>query len=321
MGFQYKEELKELLSDYMELLEEQGKTENRGNDYWTCPFCDSGNKQNNTAAFHVNGTRYKCFACDAGGDIFDLVAHMENLPSDWKKHYNRALKIMRPYLDGNIPKKSRDEYIPEFTVPVDYTDYLHNCHENVVQTDYFINRGLSQKTIDKFKLGYDPEKNLVTIPYNTDCKGYIHRILWDSDNKYCKFGNEIFNINALYEPSIDALICGSRDYVFICEGQIDSLSFEEIGLSAVGLGGVNEVSKLVKQLKDKPSNKVLILALDNDKAGKRATGKFIEELAEAELDQKYVVISDLYDKYKDANEYLIADREGFIKQMKTIANR
>lgn len=173
MGFQYKEELKELLSDYMELLEEQGKTENRENDYWTCPFCDSGNKQNNTAAFHVNGTRYKCFACDAGGDIFDLVAHMENLPSDWKKHYNRALKIMRPYLDGNIPKKSREEYIPEFTVPVDYTDYLHNCHENVVQTDYFINRELSQKTIDKFKLGYDPEKNLVTIPYNTDCKGYI----------------------------------------------------------------------------------------------------------------------------------------------------
>lgn len=45
MGFEYKEELKELLPDYMELLEEQGKTENRGNDYWTCPFCDSGNKK------------------------------------------------------------------------------------------------------------------------------------------------------------------------------------------------------------------------------------------------------------------------------------
>ena len=74
-------------------------------------------------------------------------------------------------------------------------------------------------------------------------------------------------------------------------------------------------------LKKEPSNKVLVLTLDNDKAGRRATGKFIEELAEAELDQKYIVISDIFGKYKDANEFLIADREGFIGRMKTIVNK
>lgn len=205
---------------------------------------------------------------------------------------------------------------------VDYTEYLYKCHENVVKTDYFINRGLSQKTINKFKLGYDPEKNLVTIPYNTDCKGYVDRVLWDGNSKYYKHGNELFNVKLLYETEMDKRLFGDRgDYVFICEGQIDAMSFEEIGLSAVGLGGVNEVSKLVEQLKDKPSNKVLVLALDNDKAGKRATGKFIEELAEAELEQEYIVISGMYEKYKDSNEFLIADREGFIEKMKTIAKR
>lgn len=325
MGFEYKEELKELLPDYMELLEEQGKTENRGNDYYTCPFCGSGNKQNNTAAFHLIGTKYKCFSCDEHGDIFDLVGYIERLPKgDFIKHYNRTLKIMRPYLDGNKPKKDREEYVPKFsipTVPVDYTEYLHKCHKNVTQTDYFSNRGLSKKIIDRFNLGYDSEKNLVTIPYNPDCKGYVHRILWDSDNKYCKFGNEIFNIDALYDSSIDALLFDSKDYVFLCEGQIDALSFEEMGLSAIGFGGVNEISKLVERLKEKPSDKIFVLALDNDKAGRRATGKFIEELAEAELEQKYIVVSDLYGKYKDANEFLIADREGFIKKMKSIANR
>lgn len=322
MGFEYKEELKELLPNYMELLEEQGKTENRGNDYWTCPFCDSGNKQNNSAAFHIIGTKYQCFSCDEHGDIFDLVGYIERLSKGiFIKHYNRTLKIMRPYLDGNKPKKSRDEYIPEFTVPVDYIDYLHKCHENVAQTDFFSKRGLSQKTIDRFNLGYDSEKKVVTIPYNPDCKGYVHRILWSSDNKYCKFGNEIFNIDALYDSSIDALLFGSRDYVFICEGQIDSMSFSEIGLDAIGLGGTNEISKLVRQLKEKQCNKVLVIALDNDKAGKRATGKFIEEVAEIELDQEYIVISDLYGQYKDANEFLVADREGFIERMKTIASK
>lgn len=322
MGFEYKEELKELLPDYLDLLEEQGKVENRGNDYWTCPFCGSGDNEHHTAAFHINGTKYKCFSCDESGDIFDLVGYIEKLPKDnFIKHYNRALKIMRPYLGGNKPKKSRAEYIPEFTAPVDYTDYLHKCHENVGQTDYFSNRGLSREIIDRFNLGYDSEKKVVTIPYNPNCKGYVHRILWNGDNKYCKFGNEIFNIDGLYDSSVDALLFGSRDYVFICEGQIDAMSFEEIGLEAIGLGGVNEVSKLVKQLKEKSCNKILVLALDNDKAGKRATGKFIEELADAELTQKYIVISGLYGKYKDANEFLIGDRKGFIEKMKEIANK
>ncbi len=321
MGFEHKEELKELLPDYMDLLEDQGKIESRGEGYYVCPFCNSGDKKNYTAAFHIDGTRFNCFSCTEHGDIFDLVAHMENLSSDWKKHYNRTLKIMRPYLDGDKSTKSREEYIPEFTIPVDYTEYLHKCHENVAQTDYFINRGLSKETIDRFNLGYDPEKNLVTIPYNPDCKGYVHRILWGSDNKYCKFGNEIFNIKALYSQGIDKFLFGNDEYIFVTEGQIDALSFEEIGLSAIGLGGVNEIKKLVGLIKKASSDKIFILALDNDKAGSRATGKFIEELAEAELDQKYIVISDIYGKYKDANEFLIADREGFIERMKTIVNK
>ena len=110
-------------------------------------------------------------------------------------------------------------------------------------------------------------------------------------------------------------------YVFVTEGQIDAMSFAEVGLDAVGLGGTNEITRLKNQLNKHLSNKTLILALDNDKAGRRATGKFIEELAEAELDQKYIVISDLYGKYKDANEFLTADREGFIERMKEIANK
>lgn len=321
MGFEHKEELKELLPDYMDLLEDQGKIESRGEGYYVCPFCNSGDKKNYTAAFRIDGTRFNCFSCTEHGDIFDLVAHMENLSSDWKKHYNRTLKIMRPYLDSDKSTKSREEYIPEFTIPVDYTEYLHKCHENVAQTDYFINRGLSKETIDRFNLGYDPEKNLVTIPYNPDCKGYVHRILWGSDNKYCKFGNEIFNIKALYSQGIDKFLFGNDEYIFVTEGQIDALSFEEIGLSAIGLGGVNEIKKLVGLIKKASSDKIFILALDNDKAGSRATGKFIEELAEAELDQKYIVISDIYGKYKDANEFLIADREGFIERMKTIVNK
>ena len=313
MGFEYKNELKELLPDYMEILEEQDKTEHRGDNYWVCPFCGSGEKRNYTAAFHINGTKYNCFSCGEHGDIFDLVGHIEDLPDNFIKHYNRALKIMRPYLDGQ-KTRSTDKLvnIPEKPKIEDYTDYLLQCHNNVGQTDYFRKRGLSKQIRDRFKLGYDAKKNLVTIPYNPDCKGYVHRILWDSDNKYCKFGNEIFNVDALYSDD--------SEYVFVTEGQIDAMSFEEIGFHTIGLGGVNEVTKLVNRLKEQPSNKILVLALDNDKAGRKAMGKFIEELAENELDQKYIVDSGLYGKYKDANEFLIADRERFKSKISSLVS-
>lgn len=307
MGFEYKSELKELLPEYIEILESEGKIENRGNGYWTCPFCGSGDKKNYTAAFHISGTSYHCFSCGEHGDIFDLVAHIEELPDDWKKHYNRAVKIMRPYLEGSMDTTKRDiQNIPKVQEIVDYTDYLQQCSSNVGKTDYFNQRGLSEDTIKRFQLGYDEKKNLVTMPYNPDCKGYVHRVLWNSDNKYCKFGNEIFNIQALYSDG---------KYLFVTEGQIDAMSFEEIGINSIGLGGVNEVSKLVCQLKENPCDKTLVLALDNDKAGRRATGKFIEELADAEIVQNYIVNSRLYGEYKDANEYLVTDREGFIKKM------
>lgn len=323
MGFDYKNDLKELLPEYIDYLVSKGELEERGDGFYTCPFCNSGNKQKNTAAFHLKGTRYNCFSCTKKGDIFDLVGYMEGLENDFAKHYNRTLKIMRPYLNGDKKEKSKSVKsesikIPEIIEELDYTDYLHKCHENVTQTDYFIKRGLSREIIDRFKLGYDLEKNLVTIPYNPDCKGYVDRVLWDSNSKYYKHGNELFNINALYEIGINARLSGNSDYVFVCEGQIDAMSFMEIGLDAIGLGGVNEVSNLIKQLKEKPCNKILVLALDNDKAGRRATGKLIEELAEAEINQKYIVVSDLYKLYKDANEFLISDRVGFIERMKNI---
>ena len=306
MGFEYKDELKELLPEYMDILEEQGEIENRGDGYYTCPFCGSGDKKNYTAAFHINRTSFHCFSCGEHGDIFDLVAYIEDLPDDWKRHYNRTLKIMRPYLEGNVVKEKKTISVPE-TREEDYTDYLLQCHENVYKTDYFHSRGLSTETIGRFQLGFDEDKNLVTIPYNPDYKGYVHRILWDSDNKYCKHGNEIFNINALYSDN--------NKYLFVTEGQIDAMSFEEIGCYAIGLGGVNEVAKLVNLLKQKPCDKILVLALDNDKAGRKATGKLIEEIAEAEIGQNYILNSRLYGEYKDANEYLIADRERFTKKM------
>ena len=122
MGFEYKDDLKELLPVYLDYLVSKGDLEERGDGFYTCPFCNSGNKQKNTAAFHVKGTRYNCFSCTKKGDIFDLVGHMEGLENNFAKHYNRTLKIMRPYLDGNRPEKSVTVTAPKTQKEEDYTE-------------------------------------------------------------------------------------------------------------------------------------------------------------------------------------------------------
>lgn len=44
-----------------------------------CPFCGSGTGPNHTPAFTIHGVRFKCFACDEGGDIFDLAAKVHGI--------------------------------------------------------------------------------------------------------------------------------------------------------------------------------------------------------------------------------------------------
>lgn len=118
--------------------------------------------------------------------------------------------------------------------------------------------------------------------------------------------------------NIDAIQKNASKCVFIAEGQMDAMSFEEIGYPALGLGGVNEVDRLVELIGD--MDKYLILALDNDVPGRKATGKVIESIAEMEFPCHVMTMSWMYGDYKDANEFLVKDREGFEKQIEKIVS-
>lgn len=311
-NYEHKEELKALLPEYLEILETEGKTEKRMRDFWDCPICGSGRGPNHSPAFHIfqDGTKFKCFSCENQGDIFDLVRYMEKMDdANYPKVYAKTEEIMKPYLEQQIRPK---EIKMQEAEKQDYTKYLEKCYSQVALTDYFHARGLSDTTIDRFQLGFDPKRNSVIIPYSKYCKdrGYIQRVLWDSGIKYIKHGNELFNTMALFDTD-------SR-YIFITEGQIDAMSFEEIGYHALGLGGVNETGRLCEVVK--ATDKCLILALDNDVSGQKATGKIIEALAEAGNTYKAITMNWIYGDYKDANEFLVRDREGFEKQIEKIVS-
>lgn len=107
--------------------------------------------------------------------------------------------------------------------------------------------------------------------------------------------------------------CTDTKPAFIVEGVIDALSVIEGGFNAVGLGSTSNVRKFLEKLKTFTNPTTLILALDKDEAGTKATEELKIGLEEAKI--KYIE-SDLYKECKDANELLQKDKEAFISTMK-----
>lgn len=190
---------------------------------------------------------------------------------------------------------------------------------------YIKKRGIDAETAQKFNLGYianwvsptarahganpKPTPRLI-IP--TSKNSYIARDTRDNvpedEQKYRKMKEgavQIFNGKALAE----------NQPIFIVEGEIDALSILKTGLApAIGLGSVANVRKFVGLVKSyqkqRPDNfyPTLLLALDNDPAGQKA-----KTALKAQLDQLGVTSYEVQIArgYKDANEALVADENGF----------
>ena len=65
-----REQLKGNLRSYVEQITHKSK----GANMYVCPLCGSGTGSHSTGAFSIkDGTSWKCFSCNKGGDIFDLI--------------------------------------------------------------------------------------------------------------------------------------------------------------------------------------------------------------------------------------------------------
>lgn len=80
--------IREYLTEYVESITEHSKKGNK--KAYNCPICYSGYGKKGTGAFNINPkktTTWKCFACNNGGDIFNLIGLVRNLDT-----FNEQLK-------------------------------------------------------------------------------------------------------------------------------------------------------------------------------------------------------------------------------------
>ena len=100
--------------------------------------------------------------------------------------------------------------------------------------------------------------------------------------------------------------------VYIVEGEIDAMSIVEAGGEAVALGSASNVHLLMERIREHRPAQPLILALDNDERGQKASAE-LEEALKAESVTYFVY--NPCGEAKDANEALQMAPESFIRRV------
>lgn len=327
-----REQLKGYLRNYVESVTQKSK----GANLYVCPLCGSGTGKSGTGAFSIkNGTSWKCFSCNAGGDIFDLYGAI-NGTTDHNEQL-RGLSEMYGIQVASYRSTAQEDFSPEYQNHVkneqythnsihtsvytqadppqqtDYTDFFLQAHKAVEQTDYWKRRGLSKETVDRFKLGYvaewrhpkapkapaSPRLIIPTSPYSYLARD-TRETIPEEQRAYSKskVGSiQLFNKKALQTATKP---------IFIVEGELDALSIIEVGGEAVALGTTTKSKALIELLKAQAPAQALIIALDNDEAGQRASRELTEGLQGLNIP---CYSFNPCGQYKDANEALQRDRE------------
>ena len=175
--------------------------------------------------------------------------------------------------------------------------YINNLKSNIIALDYLhIIRGLNQETIDNFKLGYDSERNAITIPVYK--RGELINIRYRhlDDLATAKYTQEkgceiwLFNEDGIQKGQ-------SKGGILIVEGEFDCMSAWQSGFKNVisPASGKDSYGIWLELLDTIPK---VYISYDNDKPGKSASLDFAEMVG---TEKSFEI---LYPEgIKDANDY------------------
>lgn len=283
---------------------------------FVCPNCGSGLGNNRTPAFSLtpksNPTKWKCFSCGCGGDIFDLAGCVHKTDNklaqldyvaDWANVvFNEPpIHSTSSPLSGNsqTQKSISENQRREHT-------YINTCQQNVSSQEahqYLVSRGFTDDEISHFGFGYDPQKCRIIIPWGTPDYYHIDRDLTSKSKfKYLKPKVDEVGEQPVFHPEVL-----SESIYFLVEGIFDALSINALGYKASAFMGTSNYS-MVEHIKIESKNSIVIILLDSDEKGRSAQAKLVNELTFANI---RTLDAHVPLPYKDANEFFKTDRTSF----------
>ena len=195
-------------------------------------------------------------------------------------------------------------------------DKLTRYQEQVwddVPAAFFEKRGLTHSTVTRFRLGYTGQlgrgkaldvRRCLVLPYE-DGMGKVRQLRYrplysGASAKYLSTEKQshLFAVRALDNPT-----------VYVCEGEMDTMTLWQIGLKAVGLPGANNWQDEWKWLFRVPHVERVVLVLDPDEAGMGAARRLYTSLKEV-VDVRTVTLP----KGLDVNETYLKYGEATLKE-------
>lgn len=135
-----------------------------------CPFHNE-----KTPSFYVypDTQSFYCFGCGAGGEVITFIKKIENLD------YIDAVKFLAQRAGMEMPQDSYDDSMAKlkrriYEINRETARFFHNCLISPIGAkglSYLRGRGLTDKTIKRFGLGYAPDSGFELINHLRD-KGF-----------------------------------------------------------------------------------------------------------------------------------------------------
>ena len=201
--------------------------------------------------------------------------------------------------------------------------FYREAQSHLKETDYHTQRGISEATANRYMLGYIPNwkhpkkpnapaspRLIIPVSEYTYIARDTREELTPEQEKYKKQkarmttqekANWIFNVKALQT---------AQKPIVVTEGELDALSIIEVGGEAIAIGSTAYINAFAEYVTQQPPAQPLILAMDNDASGLKATEELEAKLKEAGI---YPYRAELYGRCKDANELLIKDRKALTR--------
>lgn len=253
----------------------------------TCPYHKNGREQspscgillndrNVNSKIHKAGTVH-CFTCGETHTLEEMISHVYG--KNDKGTYGKE------WLLENFQILSTNDIVfdYEFTieplqksVEIEYSSYKQ-------YHPYMAHRGISEKVADAFELGYDKASDSIVLPLfdkDNKCIMLIKRAV-DAHRYMNTSGasktDSVFGIQMVYKK-LNQLV--NSPYVFVVEGPFDVLKMWENGFPAVGIMQASISETQINLIKKLPFQKIVI-ATDNDEAGRSVANKLADKLSDS----------------------------------------
>ncbi len=310
----YKTDIEDIVSSYVSL-------KRRGSTFvGLCPF---HNEKTPSFTVYPETQSFYCFGCGAGGDAVGFIRRIENLDYiDAVKYLadKAGLDMPQQGFDDSFAKKRRRILQANREAAKFYHSYLISS-DGKAGLDYFVNRGLSLKTITHFGLGMAPntwnalrihlhnlgfkdvelaEAGLVTKGQKgyydrfrgrvmtpiIDVRGNViafgGRVLDDSKPKYINTNDTLAYKKTNELFALNFAKDSGKDTIILCEGYMDVITMHQAGFTNAVAGCGTALTQEQVKLICRYAKEV-ILAYDADEAGQKAVARSVEMFKNADI--------------------------------------